>query len=477
MNADSTILIVGKDPGMDHMAGALGLRVIVVERPQEATTRCQDLSPTLVLLNLPEGSVEPRFLHALFKEGTPVLILADPSTSPGITSLKDRGNPRIHVLTRPVRDGDLQAAVRSFLANRGTAASGQGTAAELRLGERYLTDYAPLFTHSRKMRAIKEIVEQVAPTNATVLIQGESGVGKDLVARAIHYASPRHRQPLVQVNCATFPLELLESGLFGHEKGAFTGAYQRTLGKFELANTGTVFLDEIGELSVGLQAKLLHVLQDHEFCRLGGRQMIRVDIRVVASTNRNLEMALSRGQFREDLYYRLNVVEIHVPPLRERKEELRILAFYFLEKFTQQYERPVELPEETLALFAEYSWPGNVRELENMIRRLVVLGNLQQIHKEILTRLRTIPLKPPDLAARETEKTLHPPSTLEFSLGLREVARRAAQEAERKAILEVLERVHWNRSEAARLLKVSYKTLLSKIDECGLAPKRKRPSG
>ncbi|MGH7410661.1 MAG: sigma-54 interaction domain-containing protein, partial [Candidatus Methylomirabilis sp.] len=315
--------------------------------------------------------------------------------------------------------------------------------------------------------------EQVAATNATVLIRGESGVGKDIVARAIHHASPRHSHPFVKVNCASFPMDLLESELFGHEKGAFTGAYQRTLGKFELANKGTFFLDEIGELPVALQAKLLHVLQDHAFCRVGGREMLHADVRVIASTNRNLEIAIGNGQFREDLYYRLNVVEIHVPPLRERKEEVPILALSFLDKFHQQDGRKVELPSETITLFGEYSWPGNVRELENTMLRLMVLGNVPQIHEEILNRLRTIPPKPSE--AKDGQQTLQPPSNSETPLGLREVARRAAQGAERKAIQEVLERVQWNRSEAARLLKVSYKTLLSKITDCGLTPKHKRP--
>jgi len=476
MKSKSAVLIVGEDAGMSHMVSTLGFRPIVVGLLQEALTRRQDIFPSLVLLNLPGGPVEPRFLQALSKDQTPVLLLADPDVPFGGVSRKNGKNGKnikVHVLTRPVRDGDLQAAVRSLLAGPRTAAWGQRVATGAPLEERYLTEYAPLFLHGPKMRAIKEIIEQVADTNATVMIRGESGVGKDIVARAIHYASPQHRHPFVKVNCAAFPMDLLESELFGHEKGAFTGAYQRTLGKFECANKGTFFLDEIGELPVALQAKLLHVLQDHEFSRVGGRQMIRVDARVIASTNRNLEIALGNGQFREDLYYRLNVVEIHVPPLRERKEEIPILTMSFLDKFHQQDGRKVELPSETLALFTEYSWPGNVRELENTILRLMVLGNVPQIHEEILNRLRTLP--PKQSEPKDAQETLRPASNPEIPLGLREVARRAAQEAERKAIQEVLDRVGWNRSEAARLLKVSYKTLLNKINDCGLIPKHTRP--
>src|SRR5262245_3130762 len=240
------------------------------------------------------------------------------------------------------------------------------------------------------MRAIRRIIEEVAGTNAAVLIRGESGVGKDLVARAIHSASTRRQQPWIKVNCAALPAELLESELFGHEKGAFTGAHSRKLGKFEFAHLGTIFLDEVGELPLALQPKLLHVLQDLAFSRIGGRELIHVDLPVVASTNRDLEDALENGQFREDLYYRLNVVEIRVPPLRERREEIPALAAGFLAAFNRQYQRDVKLEADVLSLFGEYTWPGNVRELENVVRRLVVLANAKQVCEELLGRLRTV---------------------------------------------------------------------------------------
>jgi two-component system response regulator AtoC len=316
------------------------------------------------------------------------------------------------------------------------------------------------------MRAVRSIIERAAETDATVLIRGESGVGKDLAARAIHAASPRRDRPFVKVNCAALPAELLESELFGHERGAFTGAYRRKPGKFEFANSGTIFLDEIGELPPGVQPKLLQVLQDHEFARVGGHEAIRVDTRVIAATNRDLERALGRGDFREDLYYRLNVIEIHVPPLRERREEIPPLARGFLDQFNQQYHQSVTLSPETLALFCEYSWPGNVRELDNLVRRLVVLGNPSQIHEEIRGRLRGSGAKPSTGPAPPEA----PAGALIAGVGLREIARRAAQEAERRALADVLTRVHWNRSEAARILKVSYKTLLSRIAEFQLSP-------
>ena len=253
----------------------------------------------------------------------------------------------------------------------------------------YLGEYLVASTLSERMQALVEMVREVARTDATVLIRGESGVGKNVVARAIHAASARRTGPFVLVNCAALPAELLESELFGHEKGAFTGAYRLKPGRFEFAGGGTLCLDEIGEMPRVLQAKLLHVLQDLQFSRIGGREMIRADVRVIATTNRDLEVAMRNGEFREDLYYRLNVVEIHVPPLRERPEAIAGLARSFLERYNSQYARDVSLPPETVALMGTYPWPGNIRELENFIRRLVVLGDPQRAHRDLLDRLKT----------------------------------------------------------------------------------------
>src|SRR5438046_3668157 len=248
-----------------------------------------------------------------------------------------------------------------------------------------------LLKGSPHMREIRTVIENIADTDATVLIRGESGVGKDLVARAIHAASTRRAAPFVKVNCAAIPSELLESELFGHEKGAFTGAHRRKPGQFEYANTGTLFLDEIAELPLALQAKLLHVLQDFRFTRVGGNGVIDVDARVIAATNRDLEQAMARGEFREDLYYRLNVVEIHVPPLRERRQEIPLLVATFLARFNAQYGRQKALAPETLARLMEHPWSGNVRELENAIRRMVVLTEGEQAFAASLPRPRQVP--------------------------------------------------------------------------------------
>jgi DNA-binding NtrC family response regulator len=351
-------------------------------------------------------------------------------------------------------------------------------------------DYRNLFAHSDSMRAIRRIIEEIADSSATVLVRGESGVGKDLIARAIPGASRRPEQPFVKVNCAALPSELLESELFGHEKGAFTGAYQRKQGKFEFAQHGTLFLDEIGELPLPLQAKLLHVLQDREFFRIGGRELIQADTRIIASTNRDLQAALRLGQFREDLFYRLNVVEIHVPALRERREEIPALIEHFLTKFAEEGGRRVEVAEPMMKLFTEYHWPGNVRELENLIRRLVVLGHVNRVHEEIITTLSGAHARPAaawnGVERREPGVNGHAAGAHATNghgaglvpadaLGLRQIARRAAFEAEKKALAEVLHRVRWNRKQAARVLKISYKTMLLKIAECGLDDRAGRP--
>src|ERR1051325_7346173 len=238
---------------------------------------------------------------------------------------------------------------------------------------------------SSKMQPIRDLVAKVAGTNTTVLVRGESGVGKEVVARALHKASPRAQKQFLKVNCAALPGELLESELFGHEKGAFTGAYRQKPGKFEAADGGTLLLDEIGEMPLRLQAKLLHVLQDGEFSRVGGERIIGTDVRLIASTNRDLEAAMRAHQFREDLYYRLNVIEIRIPPLRERREEIPVLVEDFRRRFNTQYGRAVDIPQDTARVFLEYHWPGNLRELENNIKRIVVLGSARTVHQELLT--------------------------------------------------------------------------------------------
>jgi len=312
---------------------------------------------------------------------------------------------------------------------------------------------------SEKMCRIKEIIDQLANTDVTVLIQGESGVGKEVVAHSIHQNSYRREKPFVKVNCAALPQELLESELFGYEKGAFTGAYRQKPGKFELANGGTIFLDEISEINLSLQGKLLQVLQDREFWRLGVTKDIRVDVRVLVATNKNLEGAVKNGRFREDLYYRLNVVNITLPPLRERREEIPIFIEYFLDKFSKKYQRKINpLSEKMMKAFSQYHWPGNVRELENVVQRFVVLGDEKAIIEE-LNPLAKRDNVPEENSGGVNEKTW--PS-------LKKVHHEAALKVETEMILKALEMTNWNRKKAANILNISYKTLLYKVKESGL---------
>ena len=312
---------------------------------------------------------------------------------------------------------------------------------------------------NEKMRQIKEIIDQVANTDVTVLIQGESGVGKEVVARSVHLNSFRREKPFVKVNCAALPQELLESELFGYEKGAFTGAYRQKPGKFELANGGTIFLDEISEMSLSLQGKLLQVLQDREFSRLGGKKDVQVDVRVLIATNKNIEEGVKNGRFREDLYYRLNVVNITIPPLRERKEEIPIFIEYFLDKFSKKYQKEMNpISYKMMKAFSLHHWLGNIRELENVIQRFVVLGDEGQIIEELDSVVKqNAGLKKKEAA--ENIKTW--PS-------LKKVHQEASTKAESEMILKALEITNWNRKKAANRLNVSYKTLLNKIKEFGI---------
>jgi len=307
---------------------------------------------------------------------------------------------------------------------------------------------------SAPMRELLEMVSYVAPTEATVLISGESGTGKELIAAALHRNSARKNGPFVKVNCAALVENLLESELFGHEKGAFTGADRRREGKFIQANGGTIFLDEISETSPGMQAKLLRVLQEHEVQRVGGQETLAVDVRVLAASNRNLEEEVARGAFREDLYYRLNVVPLRLPLLKDRREDIPPLVEYFVKKFTQKNNRQVAgITPRCMALLLGYPWPGNVRELENAIERGIILMRGDYLDEESLpipVRRFATKNEAPTVAAAAT-----PPGSLE--------------EAEQIVIKNILTETGGNKSEASRRLNITRKTLLSKMHKYGLA--------
>ena len=382
----------------------------------------------------------------------------------------------VDFLSKPFEPAALDRVLRRELESRSpslapSSATGNMTPAE-EIGA------AGHATVSAAMGRVWGLALRVADTDVPVLLTGESGVGKDVVARRIHAASRRAERQFVKINCAALPGELLESELFGHDKGAFTGAHAEKPGKFELAHEGTIFLDEIGDMDPRLQAKLLQVLQDDEFYRVGGTRSLRVDARVVVATNRDLEREIANGRFRQDLYYRLNVVAIRVPPLRERKEDIAPLVRHFVEKYVRRYKGGLDrIPDEMVERFRAYDWPGNVRELENLVRRLVVLKDPSMTLGEPMPQRSTPAL--PLLGLTRPEANVAVPSSLPGldaplpdDAPLKDVGKRAARIAERQAILRALIGTGWNKRKAASRLRISYKAVLYKIKDCDIVDPR-----
>jgi DNA-binding NtrC family response regulator len=324
--------------------------------------------------------------------------------------------------------------------------------------------FANMVGDSEPMARVFDLIRKVAESDSNVLILGESGTGKELIAHAIHYNSPRTEGPLIPVNCAAIPEELLESELFGHERGAFTHAVRTRIGRFEQANGGTIFLDEISEMSPGLQVKILRVLQNHSFERIGGIKTLRVDIRVIAATNRNLEEMVSQNKFREDLFYRLNVIPIRVPPLRERMSDLPLLVQHFLQIFSRTKKKPLKrLSPEVFELLHQYPWPGNVRELENLMERLVILseGDLIEV-SDLPEKFQHLNLPPSEKSGDFPERGIH------FN--------DAVQAFERNLILKALRQSNWVKSQAAQLLQLNRTTLLEKMKKQNI-PSSPDPTG
>jgi two-component system, NtrC family, response regulator AtoC len=317
---------------------------------------------------------------------------------------------------------------------------------------------AVVFGRSEVMQSLRERLGKVASANVPVLIQGESGTGKDIIARMVHGLSPWRTGPFVKVNCPAIPGTLLESELFGYEKGAFTGAYGAKPGRVEMAHRGTLFLDEISELDMSLQSKLLQLLQDGQFCRIGAQEDKKVEVRIVCATNRILEAEIESGTFRQDLFYRINVVNLQLPPLRDRRVDVEDLISYFLDYYNRKYNcRARPLSNELVGVLQKYHWPGNIRELENMMKRYVILGS-----EEVITS---------ELVAHQPE-SFNPELNLDGPISLKKLTRQAVRDLERKVILKVLQANHWNRKRSARALSISYRALLYKIREAGLPPNR-----
>jgi two-component system response regulator AtoC len=308
------------------------------------------------------------------------------------------------------------------------------------------------------MEKLSAIIGEIARVDVPVLIKGESGTGKEIVANAIHLRSHRQDKPLIKVNCAAIPKSLLESELFGFDKGAFTGAHLKKPGKFELANGGTVILNDIGEIDISIQAKLIQVLQNGEFSRLGGGGDIMVDTRVITTTKDDLERSIGEGRFREDLFYRINVISLSVPPLRERREQILPLAHFFFDSSRRKYGKPApSLSPQTLRYFQEYDWPGNVRELENIVKRIILFGEEQAFQGPLNN------LSPAGATLPEDPGLEMGGAPRMKGLTLKRIGKEAAEAAEKEFLAKALHETHWNRREAARILQVSYKALLYKI--------------
>ncbi len=456
MSDAAKILLVDDEPAMLRYIRTLleveGHNVATATTGEEAIERVQKgLDPELVLLDvLMPGKDGLETLEQLrqLKPSVKVIMLSCVSDTKKVVQAMKLGAH--DYITKPFQKSELDAVIDQCL----------GTNQQNYPGEiEELADDVFFVAASPVMRKLRSQAALVANVDIPVLMLGESGTGKEVMARLIHKLSPRAHRTFLKVNCAAVPGDLLESELFGYEPGAFTGANHAKPGKFELCNKGTILLDEIGEMPPLLQAKLLHVLQDQQFSRLGSRSVIKVDVRILAATNINIPEAIANKRLREDLYYRLNAFTLQIPPLRERKEEIPILLKHFMTHMAEQYARPpLPISQELLQACLNYSWPGNLRELNNFIKRYLVLGDEQLAIQELH----------PGTAAAGAHLDTGGRASGEAAGGLKSLARSAKDEAEAEAIAKALEETNWNRKQAAAKLKISYKALLYKIRQYGI---------
>jgi len=389
----------------------------------------------------------------------PVIMLSGASSPENIVAVMKKG--ATDFLGKPFSSDEVRQALNGVFESRPAPAK---PAPVERAKSRVQDTQAAFGNWSPAVQELYAMAAAVGPTDTPVLIQGETGVGKEVLARQLHSLSRRAHKPFFKLNCAALPSELVESELFGYERGAFTGAFQRKPGMFELADGGTLLLDEIGDMDFKLQAKLLQVLQDHEFQRLGGKETVRVDVRVIAATHNDLEQAIVQGKFRQDLFYRLNVVALHVPPLRERRDDILPLARILLDKHSPAGAAKLEITPQLQQALLLHDWPGNVRELENVIRKLIVLRDPQLISRDLTDR-----------AARKSLTTVPAMGgtmeSVSVSAPILEQVRRAKHQAETEAILAALTSTQWNRKKAASLLKIDYKAMLYKMKKLSIETK------
>ena len=457
---DGRILIVDDDSLIrDSLRETLkleGYRVEVAASGVEAQEKTESFPADIVITDMRMPEMSGLDLLRWMKQKHPgsavLLVTGYGSIENAVEAMKEGASDYI---TKPIMDNEIKVIIQRILEHKRLAEENKS----LREQIASLSQFHELVGHDGQMQQIYSMIDTIAGTDASVLIRGESGTGKRLIARAIHYHDPARRDhPFVELSCGALPENLLESELFGHVKGAFTGAFTDRIGRFELADKGTILLDDIDAFTPGLQVKLLRVLQEQEFERVGDTKTIKVDVRIIASTNQELEGLMEDGGFRKDLYYRLNVVCIRVPPLRDRPGDVPVLAQHFLDRCSSQIGREKQLSEETLRVLSNYKWPGNVRELENAIERAAIISRGPVITPDDL---------PETLRKKARTQKMELPGSL----------REAMKNPERQVILEALRMANWNRKEAADLLGISRSTLYNKMRDCGIELKKMSKSG
>jgi len=430
--------------GLEKALTSDGYDVELASDGKQGLERIEEGDIDLVITDLKMPSISG---EELMKEAVdrfpylPIIILTGHGTIEN--AVQAMRNGAYDYLTKPLNIDKLSLIVNRALENSSLKRQYRELLNQLK--KKY--SFENIIGKSATMKKVFETIEQVAPSRANVLIYGESGTGKEMIADAIHHNSPRRDKPYIKVHCAALPETLLESELFGHEKGSFTGAIARKKGRFELANTGTIFLDEIGEISVQTQVKLLRVIQEREFERVGGEEPIKVDVRIISATNKELKEEIEKGSFREDLYYRLDVVSIHVPPLRERTDDIPLMVHKFIEEFASENNKEIEgITNGALQALMSYKWPGNVRELRNVIESIVVLTKSKVINEQDL---------PSYILAKDEKSSIKIPAGIDLA------------EAEKRIILFTLDNTGGNKTKASEILNIGRKTLHRKLAEYG----------
>jgi two-component system response regulator AtoC len=458
MKSGKSILLADDDPEVrSYLEMALrcqGYTVNMADDGEEALEMLQenpDISAVLLDIVMPrrDGLDTLREIRRT-SPSVPVIMVSGASSALNVVEAMKNG--ATDFLAKPVNHGDLRKVLRMALEPK--------PAPRVEPAAPPPTNKSIYFGKNPAMTEIQNLLPQIGWSEAPALILGETGAGKEVLARELHAQSPRNKKPFLKLNCAALPSELVESELFGYERGAFTGAFQKKPGMFELADEGTIFLDEIGDMDFKLQAKLLQVLQDQEFQRLGGKETVRVNVRVIAATHKDLERAMIENTFRKDLYYRLNVINMRIPPLRERKEDVPQLADFLIQKHSNGKPAPRITPELRDALM-NYDWPGNIRELENIVRKLLVLRDAGMIVRELRDKITR-------QLAYESMQAMTGPEAGEPNKTILEQVTKAKHQAEKAAIIAALDSTQWNRKKAAVVLKIDYKALLYKMKKLGI---------